>query len=186
MKTVSIIKVCTLCKWKICAVVVWETEPRVKRPLRRHFEMENSTVAVMLQHGGCELVVGFKKRFIVFVICYTGQFYLFFCLIWSSVGARTGLHCAGVHMHRRDPRWRARPGSSPHLLQPISEEIFCIWWLAARVAGVSGVSFELNWELNTWTHIWILTWIGSVKLLFVYWVHTSECDLKWLWSTLIV
>ena len=75
---------CALCKWKIFAVVVWETEPRVKRPLRRHFEMENSTVAVMLQLGGCEIVVGFKKRFIVFVTCYTGQ--VFFFLLGLKLG----------------------------------------------------------------------------------------------------
>ncbi len=104
--------------------------------------------------------------------CYTGQV---FCLVWSSVGARIGLQCAGAHMHRQDSRWRARPRLSTHLLHRISEEISCVWWLAARVVGVSEIG--LNWTGN-WLNYYF--WTGN-WLNYYFWTESNwNSSLNWI------
>ncbi len=163
-----------LCKWKMCAAVVWETEPWVKR---------DRSAAILKVKKHCSSDVTTQRLWNIHLCNLCNLLCLwpvtqvrFFCLVWSSVGARIGLQCAGAHMHRRDSRWRARPILSTHLLHRISEEISRAWWLAARVVGVSEIGFGLNWkliellfldwielklfiELNNWTHIWTWTWV---------------------------
>ena len=128
-----------------------------------------STVAVTLQLRDCEIIVCVIWGFDRDLLCLWPVTQVrFFCSVWSSDGARTGLHCAGVHIHRRDPRWRARPRSSfspspshqwGNLLHMVTRcqsgrSIRNYFWTELRADWIiiswteSNWNFSLNWTLE--------------------------------------
>ncbi len=156
-----------LCKWKMCAAVVWETEPWVKRDRSAAILKVKSTVAVTLQLRDCETFI----CVICVIYCAYDLSHRSGFFAWFEARSERGLVCSVQARTCTDGIQDGEPDPYFQLIFSIASVRKSHW-----VVGVSEIGFGLNWkliellfldwielklfiELNNWTHIWTWTWV---------------------------